>query len=805
MRAFLLLAILLLLLPGAAAEISIEITDEVGNYSPSQPLSGNAKLVFDELILQDSVLRAYINDQLASSLSMQEHMNPPSSYAFIKHSFGYNLSAEGANTWFSFLDQTFDYEVRVYGTCGSSVKGGCYNASSGQDTCLCPEDCSPMEEPYPCYWEATFKSFYSSSPENTINGDDGLKFIYDIGDSVSPPGDSNDDTVWEWISNSNTLVDLANQQACGEEYYESYWVFDDGWVRRTISKTEFQEIEGTPHKEAYIEGFNHESLSEGTDFNGGPGGIYRDGIHYQSFSTSPLSGPDDFGAYWNGSLGYIKIFNYDSDANYNIIYLPPNGPRLCAFTDSKESGSQEWEESAEIIGLEVDYKTPYSKQYSPADVISILQPPDCPFGSDNCEQAASSYSAYKIHDPDNVVDFSWDSGTLTAGASTDSRELAQTYTTEILLSSFPGLKAPSTGTHALKLSLVYQGAELSFGESGFSSCKDSDGDGFCPEGGDCDDSDPASSPLGNEVCDGKDNDCDGEIDEDFWSAGSKLGSPCGVGLCSGVFVCTPGGQDVVCSNKYYPGELPEYCNDGVDNDCDGVTDESVEIVQGKQVKACICKDGQTKPCGSNIGECKEGISTCKDGMWGVCKSNTPPAAEACNQKDDDCDGVVDNLLGGNSIEATACQCYAGGNPKTEECNEIDDNCDSQVDEGVACCTDGEKRNCGTSLGACEKGVQTCYGESWGSCKGSIDPKPEECFNQADDDCDGIVDEGCEELLAACTNEIQDPGEEGIDCGGLCPNVCGIPDYILIFAAVVIVVIAALAFLQFHPLKHTAPI
>jgi len=41
---------------------------------------------------------------------------------------------------------------------------------------------------------------------------------------------------------------------------------------------------------------------------------------------------------------------------------------------------------------------------------------------------------------------------------------------------------------------------------------DADGDGFGPN--DCDDEDATMSPLAPEICDGKDNDCDGETDED---------------------------------------------------------------------------------------------------------------------------------------------------------------------------------------------------------------------------------------------------------------------------------------------------
>src|SRR4051812_32980626 len=42
---------------------------------------------------------------------------------------------------------------------------------------------------------------------------------------------------------------------------------------------------------------------------------------------------------------------------------------------------------------------------------------------------------------------------------------------------------------------------------------DEDGDGYTPSDGDCDDSNPAVNPGTAEICDGVDNNCDGDIDE----------------------------------------------------------------------------------------------------------------------------------------------------------------------------------------------------------------------------------------------------------------------------------------------------
>jgi hypothetical protein len=91
---------------------------------------------------------------------------------------------------------------------------------------------------------------------------------------------------------------------------------------------------------------------------------------------------------------------------------------------------------------------------------------------------------------------------------------------------------------------------------------DNDGDGFSACDGDCDDTDQAFSPSADEVCDARDTDCDGVLPDDELDADADGFMPCD-GDCDD------------SSDAAHPdaGEAgAALCADGLDNDCDGLTD-----------------------------------------------------------------------------------------------------------------------------------------------------------------------------------------------------------------------------------------
>ncbi|MGA1840564.1 MAG: putative metal-binding motif-containing protein [bacterium] len=137
-------------------------------------------------------------------------------------------------------------------------------------------------------------------------------------------------------------------------------------------------------------------------------------------------------------------------------------------------------------------------------------------------------------------------------------------------------------------------------------CRDDDKDGFTTCEGDCDDSDPTVNPMAKEICDFKDNDCDGMIDEGF-DADKDGFTTCG-GDCDDF------------DPKINP-KAKEIC-DFKDNDCDGMIDEGFDAD----------KDGFTT-CGGDCDDSNPKIN--------------PKAKEVCNGIDDNCDGK----LGPDEIDA----------------------------------------------------------------------------------------------------------------------------------------------------------
>ena len=218
-----------------------------------------------------------------------------------------------------------------------------------------------------------------------------------------------------------------------------------------------------------------------------------------------------------------------------------------------------------------------------------------------------------------------------------------------------------------------------------------------------------------EVCDGVDNDGDGEIDEGATSPffrdadGDGFGDPNDGGLgCSAPPGYVANASDCDDGNpSVHPG-ASEVCNE-IDDDCDGSVDPGLGSAFFRDADG----DGFGDPndgglaCSAPPGYVGN-ASDCDDGNPSV----HPGASEVCNEIDDDCDGSVDPDLGSaffrdadgdgfgdpndGGLACSAPEGYVGdasdcddsnaavNGAATEICNEVDDDCDGAVDELESC-------------------------------------------------------------------------------------------------------------------------
>ncbi|MBI2483233.1 hypothetical protein HYV74_03600 [Candidatus Uhrbacteria bacterium] len=256
----------------------------------------------------------------------------------------------------------------------------------------------------------------------------------------------------------------------------------------------------------------------------------------------------------------------------------------------------------------------------------------------------------------------------------------------------------------------------------------------------------ARQPL-PERCDGIDNDCRNGID-DPWS--TLLRQPCivGRGACArtGVYVCASDQLGVVCgATAGSPGT--ETCNN-VDDNCDGVIDNDL-----------------TRGCMSTVGS---GMETCRAGEWTNCTA-PPPIPEVCDGQDNDGVRGIDDpwafLLGqpctagvGACLRTGTYRCASGGRgvecdvtpgtSATEECNDVDDDCDGLTDE----IEDVAPIAIGFDASPCRPRVDVCIDGQMVTIQEARGPGTETC-NGVDDDCNGTTDDpwqtGMQALGTSC--------------------------------------------------------
>ena len=305
--------------------------------------------------------------------------------------------------------------------------------------------------------------------------------------------------------------------------------------------------------------------------------------------------------------------------------------------------------------------------------------------------------------------------------------------------------------------------------------------GYVANNADCNDSNASISPLGTELCNLLDDNCNGLVDEgvqevfflDFDNDGFGNGNVTTL-ACSAPLGYSNDNTD--CNDNSavaYPG-ANEICN-LLDDDCDLIVDENATSIFYLDSDSDgfgninITATGCTPPAGYVLNS-----ADCNDGSF----STNPLASELCNTIDDNCNTLIDegvqlafyldadgDTFGGNIfvIGCTAPVGFVSNNADcndasifvnplaTEICNNIDDNCNIQIDEGVLITFYPDFDNDG--FGNSNTFIQACTAPNGfttlgGDCNDTtafVSPGMPELCNQLDDNCNALIDEGVTQI------------------------------------------------------------
>ena len=219
-------------------------------------------------------------------------------------------------------------------------------------------------------------------------------------------------------------------------------------------------------------------------------------------------------------------------------------------------------------------------------------------------------------------------------------------------------------------------------------------------------------------------------------------------------------DDLICA----PDGLEDIC-DGIDNDCDAVTDEA--YVDGGTANQ-VCATGQA-------GICARGIEACINGEV-LCVPDREVGEEECDAIDNDCDGIID--------EGFANACGLCGSLAVEICDGIDNDCNGIVDDGDLCsegleCFSGECRDkcvdeCFSSNQRCDREVGLCLPP----CVGIVCERGQVCEEQRSTCIDLCADVECASATDRCwEGECVNNSCVFIGCesGSVCDGVECVPD------------------------------
>ena len=315
--------------------------------------------------------------------------------------------------------------------------------------------------------------------------------------------------------------------------------------------------------------------------------------------------------------------------------------------------------------------------------------------------------------------------------------------------------------------------------------RDLDQDGYYNYA-DCDDNDATIYPGAPELCDGKDNDCNNQIDDGLTIYTYYLDADndgygnvnISADTCQAFPLTGYVANDWDCNDQdslINPGVL-EIC-DGIDNDCDLMVDDSLTLFT-------YYLDGDS----DGFGDINFSKDTCQNtpitgyvvNSWDCNDQDSlinPAALEICDELDNDCDQMINDSLpiftyfldadndgfGDANMMVDTCQdtpivgyvdndldCNDNNdaiNPDaTETCDGIDNNCNDEIDDGLDLYTyylDEDEDSYGTT----DSFIVTCWetpivgfvidSTDCDDANFAINPAATEVINNdIDEDCDG---------------------------------------------------------------------